>query len=69
MSDLIKVGGHMLNLAAVASAHWEKRKLFVHLIGGRFITLTGEPADLAWAELERAACLVVGGESEEPATV
>lgn len=56
---LIKVGEHVVNLSAVASAHWEGRKLFVHLIGGRFLCFNGDDAQQVWdavcSDVEQAA--------------
>jgi hypothetical protein len=53
MSQFVKVAGHLVNVQAIASAHWEKTKLFVHLVGGRFLSFTGADAVSAWAVLER----------------
>lgn len=49
---MIRVGQQMLNLAYVTEAHWEKRKLFIHLHGGAFTSVEGEDADLVWNAME-----------------
>jgi hypothetical protein len=53
--QLIKVGRQVLNVDAVASAHWEKDKLFVHLVGGRFIQFKGVEAEAVWRVVEAEA--------------
>jgi hypothetical protein len=57
---LVKIQLSVFNLDALAGCHWEKDKLFVHFIGGRFEQLVGDKADLLWeAIVGRAADLVV----------
>jgi hypothetical protein len=41
-----------VNVAAIAGLHWESEKLFVHLTGGRFVSLTGVDAKQLWAAVE-----------------
>lgn len=53
--ELVRVGQHVLNLRAVASAHWEGRKLFVYLVGGRFTSFTGDEAGLVWSAISDPA--------------
>ncbi len=53
--QLIKVGRQVLNVDAIASAHWEKNKLLVHLLGGRFIQFRGEEAEAVWMVVEAEA--------------
>ncbi len=53
--ELVRVGQHVLNLRAVASAHWEGRKLFVYLVGGRFTSFTGDAAELVWGAVSEPA--------------
>lgn len=60
--EMIKVPGHVINLAAVASAHWEKRTLYVHLIGGRFLSFKESAADLVWQAVSSPAVDLVTGE-------
>jgi len=45
---LVKVGGQVLNVSAVAAAHWEDERLFVHFLGGRFVTMRGDDAAVVW---------------------
>ena len=59
---LIRVGHHIVNLLAVASAHWEGPRLFVYLIGGRFIELRGDEANLIWSALDAQALDLGTGE-------
>lgn len=47
-SALIEIGQQVVNLAAVAGAKWERDKLFVYLVGGRFLSLQGDEARLLW---------------------
>lgn len=56
---LVKVGTYLVNLAAVASAHWEKDRLFVHLSGGRFLALDGAEASALWQTMEADAQVVL----------
>ncbi len=51
--QLVRVGLHVLNLSAVASAHWEGQTLYVHLAGGRFSSFKGEDARLIWDTINR----------------
>ena len=37
-----------VDLASIASMHWEHSKLYVHLNGGRFLTLLGNDALTLW---------------------
>jgi hypothetical protein len=60
--EMIKVPGHVINLGAIASAHWEKRTLFVHLIGGRFLSFKDRAADLVWQAVSTSATDLVTGE-------
>ncbi len=46
--QLVRVGLDVLNLSAVASAHWEGQTLYVHLAGGRFASFRGEDGRLIW---------------------
>lgn len=43
-NKLVKIGHHVINLDAIAAAHWEGAKLFVHFNGGRFLQLVGVEA-------------------------
>lgn len=43
-APLVKVGTAIINLDAIAATHWDNGKLFVYLIGGRFVQVYGEPA-------------------------
>lgn len=51
--SLVRVGLHVVNLSAVASAHWEREMLYVHLAGGRFLSFRGEDARLIWDAILR----------------
>lgn len=53
--QLVRVGQHVINLAAVSAAHWEGRTLYVHLTGGRFVTFKGDEADLVWSAVSEEA--------------
>ena len=44
----VRIGDHAISLASIAAIHWEGPKLFIHLDGGRFLQLVGEPAKLLW---------------------
>ena len=44
--SMVKVGVHFVNLSAVGAAHWEGSSLYVHLVGGRFVTFKGEALEL-----------------------
>jgi hypothetical protein len=58
-SEFVQIGVHVINLAAVAGVHWEARKLFVHLIGGRFVSFTGKEAEQLWQVMQgRAVALI-----------
>jgi hypothetical protein len=48
----VRVGDHVMNLAAIADAHWERDRLFIHFDGGRFAQLEGEKATLIWKAIE-----------------
>jgi hypothetical protein len=54
-SRFVKIGQQVVNLAAIASAHWEGEKLWVHSNGGRFTSITGKRAELLWSVLEGIA--------------
>ncbi|CAN5376034.1 hypothetical protein BH09PLA1_BH09PLA1_15420 [soil metagenome] len=60
--QLVKVGEHVINLQALAGAHWEGEKLFVHLIGGRFVSFVGKEADLLWEAVDAKAVDLATGE-------
>lgn len=57
-SEFVQVGVHVINLAAVAGVHWESRKLFVHLIGGRFVSFTGTDAEQLWQVMQGKAVVL-----------
>ncbi len=61
-SQLVKVGQHMLNLAAVAAAHWEGSTLYVHLTGGRFVSFKDDDAQLVWSAISGPAIDLRSGE-------
>lgn len=48
---MVKVRKHVVNIQAIADAHWEGEKLYLHFDGGRFATLTGTEATLIWAAI------------------
>jgi hypothetical protein len=48
----VQVGQHVVNLAAIAGCHWESTKLFVHYIGGRFVSFDGRDAQLLWSAVQ-----------------
>jgi hypothetical protein len=48
---MVKVREHVVNLAAIADAHWENGELFIHFDGGRFARLRGQEAALIWSAL------------------
>lgn len=48
----VKIGTHIVNLDAVSSVHWEQDKLYVHQVGGRFLTLGLEEGRKLWEHLE-----------------
>jgi hypothetical protein len=53
----------VVNLDAIAGAHWEKDKLFVHYIGGRFESFLGDQADRFWKVISGRAFNLVTGEA------
>ena len=57
--ELVQIGEVVVNLLAVASAHWDDtkggRRLFVYYVGGRFTQHQGEEADQLWAKITEAA--------------
>ena len=60
--DVLRVGRKVVRVSAIAAAHWEKDKLIVHFIGGRFITLFGQAAHALWYQLEHSTVdLMTGG--------
>ena len=63
--ELVKVGLHIINLAAIAGVHWEGRTLYVHLIGGRFLSFKGDDADVLWSAVERKAVDLRTGEVKQ----
>ena len=52
-------GGHVVNIDAIAGAHWEgkgeRRKLFVHYLGGRFESFDGAAAESLWRVISESA--------------
>lgn len=48
MQSVVKVGDMAFDVKSIASMHWEGSKLFVHLVGGRFLQLLGEQAKTLW---------------------
>lgn len=62
MVDLVKVGESIINVDAVAGCHWEKEKLFVHFVGGRFESLKGQSADGLWSLLQGRCLDLESGE-------
>ena len=58
----VRVGNHAMNLAAIADAHWERDRLFIHFDGGRFAQLEGEMARLIWAAVEEMTLDLQTGE-------
>jgi hypothetical protein len=61
-SGIVKVGDLAVNLAALASAHMEGGKLFMHFVGGRFESATGEQAVKLWKLLAAQAVDLDTGE-------
>jgi hypothetical protein len=61
--QLVRVGKHVVNLAAVASAHWEGLTLYVHLAGGRFVSFKGDDAQLIWDAVAAPAVDLRTGEA------
>lgn len=51
-NEFVHVGKHVVNLAAIAGVHWEGSTLYVHLIGGRFLSFKGDDAQLLWSAVE-----------------
>ena len=50
--QFVRVDKHLMNLSAVADAHWEDDELFVHFAGGGFAKLSGPSAKMIWEVLE-----------------
>lgn len=61
-NDRVRVGSHLVDLDAVASAHWEGHKLFVYLVGGRWITLDHADGQLLWDVLANGTIDLATGE-------
>jgi hypothetical protein len=59
---VVKCGDHVLNLDAVAAAHWERATLYVHLLGGRFVSFKGDEARLMWQAMSSPAVDLRTGE-------
>jgi hypothetical protein len=59
---MVKVGQHVVNLHAIADAHWESGELFIHFDGGRFARLRGQEATLIWSAITAGALDLVTGE-------
>lgn len=63
---VVKAGGHLVNVDAVAAAHWEgegaRRKLFVYYLGGRFEQFPEPVASLIWREVQAGAIDLETGE-------
>ncbi len=55
MAMLVKYEKTIVNVAGVAAAHWERDKLFVHYIGGRFQQFSGDQAIRIWQAIEGRA--------------
>lgn len=61
-NEFVQVGKHVVNLAAIAGVHWEASTLYVHLIGGRFLSFKGDGADRLWSAVESKATDLRAGE-------
>ena len=48
---IVRVGEHVVSLGHVAAAHWEGETLYVHLVGGRFVSFNRQDGDLLWEAL------------------
>lgn len=44
----VEVGRYLVAPSAVGSAHWEDDRLFVHLLGGRFLQFCKRDGDQLW---------------------
>lgn len=64
-TSYVVIGQHLVNIAAVAASHWERETLYVHLIGGRFVTFKGQEAQAVWNVLQRGAEDLATGELKE----
>lgn len=58
-NEIVKIGDHVVNVAAIAAAHWEESTLYVHFVGGRFLALERDEggAEL-WERIESRAEVV-----------
>ena len=66
-NSLVRVGTHLISIDHVASAHWEADRLYLHLAGGRWETLSGANANVLWGLLEdRVIFDTATGEVKEP---
>ena len=61
-TNVVRFGVHAVKLGSVAAAHWEASKLYVHLDGGRFLTLMGDDAKQLWAAFTSGALDLRTGE-------
>ncbi len=64
-ADFVMVGEYAINLEQVTAAHWEKGKLFVHLVGGRFEQFKEQDAKCLWERICTRVGARVGMEAEE----
>jgi hypothetical protein len=55
IATFVRIGVHVVNVEAVASAHWEEHNLFVHLVGGRFLKLDSDDGEQLWHNLSARA--------------
>ncbi len=59
----VKYAKAVVNLDAIAGAHWEQHKLFIHYIGGRFEAFVGDQADRFWTVISARAFDLLTGEA------
>lgn len=63
--SLVVIGQHLVNTSAVAAAHWERETLYVHLVGGRFLSFKGDEARAMWQALQAGAVDLASGDVKE----
>jgi hypothetical protein len=63
MNDqLVRVGQHVFNLAAIVNVKWKGSTLYMDFVGGRFQAFEGHEAQVVWHGLVTASLDLETGE-------
>lgn len=65
--NFVKSGEHLVNLSTIAAMHWEGSKLFIHLEGGRFLSMVGPEARRIWNAVMAQSDDLDNGEEKQKA--